>query len=114
MTEGPREGPAEAIASSATERVVERSSAEKVDQMADAVIVDWQSDLELKRDYAVWALRAMAAQVALADAVFVIYAVGKDWNLPDNVMIAWLGATVAQVAAVTLAVARGLFPGRTR
>lgn len=114
MTEGLREGPAEAVASSATERVVERASAEKVDTMAEAVIVDWHADLDLKRDYARWALRGMAAQVLLADAVFVIYAWHKQWDLPDNVMIAWLGATVAQVAAVTLAVTRGLFPGRAR
>jgi hypothetical protein len=112
VTEQP---PAEQQPGSATKGVVDRASAEKVDSMADVVITDWRSDLELKRDYARWALIGMAVQVALADAAFGIYAFSKGWDkVPDGVMIAWLSATAVQVAAVTLAVARGLFPGNAR
>ncbi len=116
MTETPAGGQdaAAAPAPSAAERVVDRASAEKVDSMADTFITDWRAELDLKRQYARWALIGLGAQVALADLVFVVYAFVAGWKLPDNVMIAWLSATVVQVAAVTLAVARGLFPGRPR
>lgn len=102
-----------------TASVVDRSSAEKVEQMADTLIGDWQQDLQLRRDYAKWALRFMLGQVLLADVVFIVYAFIVyafiiDWRVPNSVMVAWLGATVVQVVAVTLVVARGLFPPRPR
>lgn len=106
--------PGQTSSASATERVVDRASAEKVDSMADVVITDWRAELELKREYAKWALIGLSAQVVIADLVFVGYAFAVGWKIPDPVMIAWLSATVVQVAAITVAVARGLFPGKTR
>ncbi len=74
---------------------------------------DVQQDIELKRDYGRWALIAMGGQLVIADCVFVGYGFGVAWQIPPNVIIGWLGATVIQVIAVVLVITRYLFPPRT-
>jgi hypothetical protein len=53
---------------------------------------------------------AVAAQVGVADAAFLIYGFWNGWQIPGDTMIAWLSATVVQVIGVGLVVTRSLFP----
>lgn len=74
---------------------------------------DHQQDIRLKRFYATGLFRLLAAQLALADAVFVVYAwAGERWALQPEVINVWLGATVVQLVGVVLVVTRYLFPRR--
>lgn len=57
------------------------------------------------------ALGLMVIQLGIADWVFIKYASSKGWaNLPTGAIQAWLAATVVQVVAVVLIIARSLFP----
>jgi hypothetical protein len=70
-----------------------------------------RTDLNLKRIVGYGALAMMAAQLVVADAVFIFYCVGKGWGkLPEGSMQAWLAATVVQVIGVVLVIARSVFP----
>lgn len=74
---------------------------------------DKAQDIELKRTYARWLLILMAAQLLVADAVFVVYAwAGVDWKLTPGVINVWLGATFVEVVGIVLVVTRYLFPRR--
>lgn len=74
---------------------------------------DVRLGLDLKRLYAVRILWILGGQLAIADAVFVIYAwSGKNWDLSTAVIDTWLGATVVQIVGVALVVTRHLFPRR--
>jgi hypothetical protein len=53
---------------------------------------------------------AVAVQVGIADAAFLVYGFWNGWNIPGATMIAWLSATVVQVIAVALVVTKSLFP----
>jgi hypothetical protein len=71
----------------------------------------------LRKRVAKYAYIATAAQIVVADGVFVIYAwVGMSWEVPTPAIAAWLSATVVQVIAVLLVITRYLFPdgGRKR
>jgi hypothetical protein len=81
--------------------------------MQDLDRADRYQNIVLKRSYARSLLFLLAAQVAAANVVFVIYAwVGQDWRVPENVMIGWLGATVVELIGVVTVVTRHLFPSR--
>jgi hypothetical protein len=74
-----------------------------------------KQDRELKLSYATWLRRLLAAQLAIADLVFVAYAwAGREWHLDPAVIDIWLGATVVQVVGIVLVVTRHLFPQRDR
>lgn len=68
-------------------------------------------DRELRKDIANKVFTAALVQVVLADTGFAIYACTAGWaNIHASTMHAWLGATVIQVVAVALVIARSLFP----
>ena len=70
-------------------------------------------DLELKRRYASGLLKLLIAQMVFANAIFLIYAwAGRDWDVPDAVMTAWLASTVVELIGVVAVVTRYLFPRR--
>lgn len=55
----------------------------------------------------------LAAQVAVANVVFALYAwLGHDFAVPAETMIAYLSATVIEVIGVVAIVTRYLFPNR--
>jgi hypothetical protein len=92
-----------------------RPSAELPDSLRFSHEKELKQDRELKLSYATWLRRLLAAQVAVADAVFIVYAwAGKHWHLDPAVIDVWLGATVVQVVGVVLVVTRHLFPQRDR
>jgi len=75
--------------------------------------LDVRQNIGLKKTYAKWLLRAMAAQIFIADLIFVVYAwAGVHWKVEPSVMQAWLGATVIQIVSVVVVVTRYLFPNR--
>jgi hypothetical protein len=77
--------------------------------------IDHWQDIQLKKTYAKWLLRLVAAQLVIADAVFVAYAwAGKDWNVEPAVIQFWLGATLVELIGVALVITRYLFPRRDR
>jgi hypothetical protein len=89
-------GLGELIASSSTDRTPDASP---------------RTELNLKRIVGYGALAMMAGQLVVADAVFILYCAGKGWGkLPEGSMQAWLAATVVQVIAVVLVIARSVFP----
>jgi hypothetical protein len=74
---------------------------------------DYAQDIELKRQYARWFLRALTAQIVVANLVFIAYAqLGVNWAIPPAVMQFWLAATVVEIVGVVLVVTRYLFPNR--
>jgi hypothetical protein len=73
-------------------------------------------DRAMRKEIATNVFKAIRVQVIVADVVFVVYGFWKGWHIPGSVISAWLGATVVQVIAVGLVIARSLFPlrgGRT-
>jgi hypothetical protein len=76
---------------------------------------DHRQDIELKKSYAKWLLRLVAAQLVIADAVFIAYAwAGAHWDLHTSVIQAWLGSTMVELIGVALVITRYLFPRRDR
>jgi hypothetical protein len=68
-------------------------------------------DLTLKSRYGFWLLILLAAQLVIADGLMFLYAwKGYHWKVPNTVMQAWLGATVAQLIGIVLVVVTHLFP----
>jgi len=60
-------------------------------------------------------LRLVAAQLFVADAVFIAYAwAGRQWDLEPGVIQFWLGATIVELIGVALVVTQYLFPKRDR
>ena len=75
--------------------------------------LDLRQDITLKRQYAKWLLILVAAQLFVADLVFVVYAwVGEGWDLSGGVIEIWLAATLVELIGVALVVTRYLFPRR--
>lgn len=82
------------------------------DHKALVGIDHWQ-DIQLKKTYARWLLRLVAAQLFLADVVFVVYAwVGEHWELDAAVVQVWLVTTLVELIGVALVITRYLFPRR--
>lgn len=76
---------------------------------------DRSQDIQLKRTLAFGAIWLMAAQIIIADIVFLLYAwMGVSWDLPPEVILGWMGATVVQVIGVVLTISAYLFPKRVR
>lgn len=93
----------------------ERESAEMPDGLRFLREKEQEQDRVLKLSYATWLRRSLAAQLLVADGVFIVYAwAGKDWNLEPLVINSWLAATVVQVVGIVLVVTRHLFPQRDR
>jgi hypothetical protein len=67
-------------------------------------------DRAMRKDIAERVFRAISVQVVIADVAFLIYGFGNEWHVPAGTIGAWLGATVIQVIAVGLVIARSLFP----
>lgn len=75
--------------------------------------IDHWQDIQLKKTYAKWLLRLVAAQLFVADAVFVAYAwAGKGWDIDTGVVQVWLVATLVELIGVALVITRYLFPRR--
>jgi hypothetical protein len=91
----------------------ERESAEMPDGLRFLREKELEQDRVLKLSYATWLRRSLAAQLLVADGVFIVYAwAGKNWNLEPLVINIWLAATVVQVVGIVLVVTRHLFPQR--
>lgn len=74
---------------------------------------DRAQDIGLKKAYAKRLIWLLTAQMAFTNLVFFIYAwAGLDWRVPQNVMIAWLAATVVELIGVVTVVVHHLFPRR--
>lgn len=77
--------------------------------------IDHWQDIRLKKSYARWLLIMVAAQLVVADAVFIAYAwAGEGWHLDKGVIQVWLGATLVELVGVVLVVTQYLFPKRER
>ena len=77
--------------------------------------VDHWQDIQLKKTYAKWLLRLVAAQLLIADVVFIAYAwAGNNWDLDASVIQVWLGSTLVELIGVALVITRYLFPRRDR
>ncbi len=72
-----------------------------------------KQEIDLRRKYAKGLLTVLAAQLCVADLVFVIFAwAGEHWQLSDGVIQIWLAAVVVQVIGVVTVVTQHLFPRR--
>jgi hypothetical protein len=104
---------AEATARHILQSGEERESAEMPDGLRFLREKEQEQDRVLKLSYATWLRRSLAAQLLVADGVFIVYAwAGKNWNLEPLVINIWLAATVVQVVGIVLVVTRHLFPQR--
>ncbi len=72
-----------------------------------------QQDLELKKLYGSRLLWLVTIQLAIADAVFILYfIVGVHWDLPEGVIYVWLITTLVELVGIATVVTRYLFPRR--
>jgi hypothetical protein len=97
------------------ERARRREGAEGLSELPPEALParDRALDIELKRTYAYALLIGLGIQLAIADAVFVLYAwKGAEWAVSASVMDVWLGATVVEVVGIVYVVTRYLFPRR--
>lgn len=102
------------ISQEVLERAVPLPGLDPHDHKALVGIDHWQ-DIQLKKTYAKWLLILVAAQLIVADAVFVTYAwAGRHWHLEASVIQIWLGATLIELIGVALVITRYLFPRRDR
>lgn len=69
-----------------------------------------RTDSRLREFLGYGAVFAAGAQFVVADVAFYIYGAHADWRIPPEVMIGWLGATVAQIIGIVLVIAKYLFP----
>lgn len=83
-------------------------------RLAEIAAEQAENDRKLRETIANRIFRAVWIQVAIADTVFVLYGFWRGWDIKPGTMNAWLGATVIQVLAVALVIARSLFPDRTK
>lgn len=71
------------------------------------------SNVRLRKIVGYGMLSLMAAQVVLADGVFLKYAGRVGWgNLEVGAIQAWLAATVIQVVGVVTVITKSLFPAK--
>ncbi len=87
---------------------------ELVRRHAHARAVDAETDSSLRKLLGYGATVLMAAQIAAADVVFVLYASNNGWEIPAATANVWLAAAVVQVVALAHTVARHLFPASRR
>ncbi len=100
------------ISQEALERATQLEGLDPHDHKALLGLDHWQ-DIQLKRTYAKWLLVLVAAQLFIADTVFVIYAwAGESWHLETGVVQVWLTSTLVELIGVALVIARYLFPRR--
>jgi hypothetical protein len=72
-------------------------------------------ELNISKIVGYGALVIMVIQVGIADYVFIRYAQARNWgDVPTGAIQAWLAATVVQVIAVVLVIARSVFPADRR
>jgi hypothetical protein len=89
------------------------AEARRAEANAEAVRIEAkqaEDDRLLRKNLADKVFKAGAIQVVVADVVFLVFAFVQAWELEPSVISAWLGATVVQVIAVALVIARSLFP----
>jgi hypothetical protein len=94
-----------------------RARATQVDHIASTGELakrDRQQDINLKGMYGGGLLTLVVVQIALADGVFVTYGFYRHWDVPGDIMKAWLAATVVEVIGTVAVVVRYLFPRRDR
>jgi hypothetical protein len=91
----------------------------KVGAYDDVKLARKQVDLEdrkailgMKKVLARGAFIGVGLQVLIADVAFFIYAILNGWELPSEVMVGWLSATVVQTVGIVYVIARHLFPSR--
>lgn len=112
MTDEKKQAAAEAAKALLASGQVENSP-ELPEEYTNLVEKEAVQDRKLKLTYATWLRWLLAAQLGVADAVFVVYAwAGQQWKLDAAVIDVWLGATVVQVVGIVLVVTRHLFPLR--
>jgi hypothetical protein len=72
-------------------------------------------DIGLRRMYALGLFAVLVALLIVVNVIFWKYAsTGRHWQIPANVLEAWLGATVVQVVGLVTVVTKYLFPNRDR
>jgi hypothetical protein len=69
-----------------------------------------ESDRKLRSKVSNRVFWAIIAQVLVADVGMFVYADHRHWEIAAGVVSSWLGATVIQVIAVALVIAKSLFP----
>jgi hypothetical protein len=95
----------------ATQAVAEASKAQAGVEAAKVAAGQAADDRILRKAIVNKVFAAALVQVVVADGVFVGYACAHGWGkIEATTMNAWLGATVIQVVAVALVIARSLFP----
>lgn len=63
----------------------------------------------MRKHYGRGAGLAVIVQIGVVDWIFFQYLSGNEWNVPGEVMITWLTATVVQAIGVVLVITRSLF-----
>jgi hypothetical protein len=71
--------------------------------------------IKLRWGLALFAIIAVSVQILVANLIFGWYMWANGWrNLPSEIMIAWMSATVVEVIGIVVIIARNLFPSSQR
>ncbi len=80
-----------------------KTAGERIDDAISA------QDIELKGKYARWVPYLLIGQLVAANTLMFLYAgLGRDWDVPPEVIITWLSASVVEVVGIALVVTRYL------
>lgn len=102
-------------------RLLRSSRPRAIDDTADLTHAelerrDHTNEVDLRRSFGAGIKWLLVGQVVVTNIVFISYAwFGRDWDVAEEVMIAWLSATVVQVVGLAKIVTESLFnPDRTK
>lgn len=74
---------------------------------------DHRLDYALKKALGRWAIRLLAAQMVITNAGCIAYGyvvVDRGGDIPTEALIGWMSATIVEIVALALVVAKYLFP----
>jgi hypothetical protein len=94
---------------------VELLSTEDELTLAALKLKDRNQTIGLRKMLAWFAIAAVSVQLIVANLIFGWYLWANGWkDLPSEIMIAWMSATVVEVIGIVVIIARNLFPARGR
>jgi hypothetical protein len=83
---------------------------EILNEILGAAAAQAEQDRDLRKAISNRVFWAIVIQVLVADVGIVVFAIARHGHVATSIVNAWLGATVIQVIAVGIVIAKSLFP----
>lgn len=91
----------------------EKSLQQLAKELDELRLKDHRLDHNLKRALGRWSIRLLGAQMVLTNTACIAYGVvvvRRGGELPTEALIGWMSATIVEIVALALVVAKYLFP----